>query len=71
MRSSCFHVTPASTSSFKYNTEWYITFQDCEPDINDLSVDYGFFTDFVWPALAHRVPAFNNSKVHTILHDTV
>ncbi|XP_060593227.1 FAD-dependent oxidoreductase domain-containing protein 1-like [Ruditapes philippinarum] len=37
--------------------------EDSEPDVNDLSVDYEFFTDFVWPALAHRVPAFNNSKL--------
>lgn len=37
--------------------------EDQEPDINDLNVDYEFFSDFVWPQLAHRVPAFNNSKL--------
>ncbi|KAL4219266.1 FAD-dependent oxidoreductase domain-containing protein 1 [Mactra antiquata] len=34
-----------------------------EPNIEDLNVDYDFYNEVVWPALANRVPAFNNSKL--------
>ncbi|XP_028277142.1 FAD-dependent oxidoreductase domain-containing protein 1 [Parambassis ranga] len=34
-----------------------------EPDTSNLEVDYQFFEDKVWPALAHRVPAFEKLKV--------
>ncbi|XP_045196950.2 FAD-dependent oxidoreductase domain-containing protein 1-like [Mercenaria mercenaria] len=37
--------------------------EENEPNINDLCVDYEFFSDYVWPSLANRVPAFNNSKL--------
>lgn len=39
---------------------------DQEPDPSDLSViDHDFFTDVMWPRLAHRVPAFEELKVLT------
>ncbi|KPP62152.1 hypothetical protein Z043_119679 [Scleropages formosus] len=34
-----------------------------EPDTRDLEVDYNFFQDRIWPLLAHRVPAFECTKV--------
>ncbi|CAH2320413.1 FAD-dependent oxidoreductase domain-containing 1 [Pelobates cultripes] len=34
-----------------------------EPGASNLEVDYDFFHDKVWPALAQRVPAFENLKV--------
>lgn len=34
-----------------------------EPDITNLEVDHQFFEEKVWPALAHRVPAFEKLKV--------
>ncbi|XP_041368130.1 FAD-dependent oxidoreductase domain-containing protein 1-like [Gigantopelta aegis] len=34
-----------------------------EPPIDDLDVDYDFFTNKVWPHLAHRIPKFENLKV--------
>ncbi|XP_052789914.1 FAD-dependent oxidoreductase domain-containing protein 1-like [Mya arenaria] len=37
--------------------------EDQEPSIADLSVDYDFYQNVVWPSIAHRVPAFNNSKL--------
>jgi len=37
--------------------------QDCEPQCSDMEVDYEFFNEQVWPALAHRVPAFEKLKV--------
>lgn len=36
-----------------------------EPSIDNLDVDYNYFEEMVWPHLAHRVPAFESSKVHT------
>ncbi|XP_025152533.1 FAD-dependent oxidoreductase domain-containing protein 1-like isoform X2 [Harpegnathos saltator] len=34
-----------------------------EPPVNNLDVDHEYFDNKVWPALAHRVPAFENLKV--------
>ncbi len=34
-----------------------------EPSCDDLSVDYDFFTEKVWPRLAHRFPVFEKLKV--------
>ncbi|XP_032670917.1 FAD-dependent oxidoreductase domain-containing protein 1-like [Odontomachus brunneus] len=34
-----------------------------EPSVNNLDVDHEYFDNKVWPALAHRVPAFENLKV--------
>ncbi|XP_031838059.1 FAD-dependent oxidoreductase domain-containing protein 1 [Nomia melanderi] len=34
-----------------------------EPPTKDLSVDYDFFDEKVWPILAHRVPAFERLKL--------
>ncbi|CAL1545413.1 unnamed protein product [Lymnaea stagnalis] len=34
-----------------------------EPDIANFDVDYDFYNDVVWPGLAKRVPAFNESKL--------
>ncbi|EZA52292.1 hypothetical protein DMN91_007042 [Ooceraea biroi] len=34
-----------------------------EPSVNNLDVDHEFFDNKVWPALAHRIPAFENLKV--------
>lgn len=34
-----------------------------EPDIGDFEVDYNFYDDQIWPGLANRIPAFNNSKL--------
>jgi glycine/D-amino acid oxidase-like deaminating enzyme len=33
------------------------------PDPLSLEVDYEQFTDFIWPALAHRVPAFESIRM--------
>ncbi|KPP69833.1 FAD-dependent oxidoreductase domain-containing protein 1-like [Scleropages formosus] len=38
-----------------------------EPDTRDLEVDYNFFQDRIWPLLAHRVPAFECTKVAVVL----
>lgn len=35
----------------------------CEPDCSDLSVDYDYFDEQIWPKIAHRVPAFESLKV--------
>ncbi|KAJ3589342.1 hypothetical protein NHX12_010187 [Muraenolepis orangiensis] len=37
--------------------------EDEEPDISNLEVDHDFFTEKMWPSLAHRVPAFEKLKV--------
>jgi FAD-dependent oxidoreductase domain-containing protein 1 len=34
-----------------------------DPDTFDLTMDYRLFEEVVWPALAHRVPAFERLKV--------
>uniref|UniRef100_A0A670YV88 FAD-dependent oxidoreductase domain-containing protein 1 n=1 Tax=Pseudonaja textilis TaxID=8673 RepID=A0A670YV88_PSETE len=39
------------------------TFQEEEPDIENLEVDHEFFQEKVWPKLAHRVPCFESLKV--------
>jgi len=37
---------------------------DEEPSVENLNVDHEFFDNKIWPLLAHRVPAFENLKVH-------
>ncbi len=37
--------------------------EDADPRASDFEVDYALFDDVVWPALAHRVPAFEALKV--------
>ncbi|XP_052220106.1 FAD-dependent oxidoreductase domain-containing protein 1-like [Dreissena polymorpha] len=37
--------------------------EEAEPSIANLDVDYEFYQEVVWPSIAHRVPAFNNSKL--------
>lgn len=34
-----------------------------EPEISNLDVDHDFFEKEIWPQLAHRIPAFEESKV--------
>jgi len=34
-----------------------------EPDVANFDVDYDFYNEFIWPQLANRIPAFNNSKL--------
>ncbi|HEX7197801.1 MAG TPA: FAD-binding oxidoreductase [Candidatus Limnocylindria bacterium] len=36
---------------------------EADPDTLDLAADRGPFEDFVWPALAHRVPAFDRLRL--------
>lgn len=36
---------------------------ELEHDNSDLTVDYDFFDNHIWPKLAHRVPAFEALKV--------
>lgn len=38
-------------------------YEDQEPDVSNLEVDYNFFDEEVWPSLAHRVPSFEKLKV--------
>jgi sarcosine oxidase len=37
--------------------------EDQDPDCLDLDIQYALFEDVVWPALAHRVPAFEELKL--------
>jgi FAD-dependent oxidoreductase domain-containing protein 1 len=37
--------------------------RDADPDTLDLGVDRSAFESFVWPALAHRVPAFDQLRL--------
>lgn len=34
-----------------------------DPDCEDLDMEYGLFDEVIWPALAHRVPAFEAIKL--------
>ncbi|XP_005109016.1 FAD-dependent oxidoreductase domain-containing protein 1 [Aplysia californica] len=34
-----------------------------EPEIANFDVDYEFYNEYIWPKLAERIPAFNNSKL--------
>ncbi|CAG0882431.1 unnamed protein product [Cyprideis torosa] len=36
-----------------------------EPPTTDYEVDYEFFNEYVWPKLAHRVPAFESVKMRS------
>ena len=40
-----------------------LLFQNKEPSIEDLDVDYNFFDEHIWPTLANRIPAFESLKV--------
>ena len=40
-----------------------LLFQNKEPSIEDLDVDYSFFDEHIWPILANRIPAFESLKV--------
>jgi len=37
--------------------------ENADPDCTDLEVEYTLFEDVIWPALAHRVPAFEAIKL--------
>ena len=37
--------------------------ENSDPDSTDFELDYGLFEETVWPALAHRVPAFEAIKL--------
>ena len=39
--------------------------EDEDPDCEDFDIDYAMFDEVVWPALAHRVPAFAALKVQS------
>lgn len=39
--------------------------RDVEPATDNLDVDYDFFDEYVWPYIAHRVPAFENIKLQS------
>jgi len=34
-----------------------------EPEIANFDIDYDLYNEHIWPAIAHRIPAFNNSKL--------
>lgn len=38
-----------------------------EPSTENLDVDYDYFTEKLWPLLAHRIPNFEALKVKEIL----
>lgn len=49
---------------------WYHEFiflrvQADDMDAGDLNVDFLLFEDVIWPLLAHRIPAFEATKVQT------
>lgn len=39
--------------------------EDQDPDTEDLTIDYSWFDNEIWPVLAHRVPAFAELKVQS------
>ena len=39
--------------------------EDDTPQLDDFQVDYSIFQERLWPILAHRVPAFENLKLHS------
>ena len=45
-----------------------LLFQNKEPIIEDLDVDYSFFDEHIWPILANRIPAFESLKVSVSAH---
>lgn len=45
------------------NTDLFMLFQHLDGETNDLVVDHSLFEEYMWPSIAHRVPAFENLKV--------
>ena len=44
-----------------------VCFQAKDKEGHDLEVDYDIFDD-IWPILAHRIPAFEATKVSSFVH---
>ncbi len=46
---------------------YIISVQHLDHDDLELEVDYSLFDEYLWPSLAHRVPALESLKV-TVVH---